>query len=106
MGLQKGMTNNPEGRPVGSKNEKTKQWEKLAEDFIGRHTERFNRALDNLPDEDFIKVYIMVLSYFRPKLAAEKIEINETNQIKAIKLVEVQQEALKSFFNPIKKRDD
>lgn len=77
MGLHKGMTNNPDGRPVGSKNEKTKQWEALAEDFIGKHTTRFNKVLDNLPDEDFVKAYIMVLGYFRPKLAAQQIQFKQ-----------------------------
>ncbi len=77
MGLHKKMTNNPNGRPVGSKNERTKQWEMLSQDFTGRHTERFNKILDNLPDEDFAKAYILILGYFKPKLAASKIEVGQ-----------------------------
>jgi len=50
MGLHKGQTNNPNGRPSGSKNEKTKQWEELHESIVGVHADRFNSILQQWAD--------------------------------------------------------
>lgn len=75
MGLNKGHTNNPDGRPLGSKNERTKQWEILGEAIISRHSERFNRVLNELDDFEFIKAYTSILAYFKPKLGASTFDI-------------------------------
>lgn len=91
----KGIINNPEGRPLGSRNEKSKQWDILAEAITGRHTERFNRVLDNLPDEDFLKAYILVIGYFRPKLAAQQVNVNNSLTM------EQHKELISSLFSEI-----
>lgn len=75
MGLHKGQTNNREGRPIGSKNEKTKQWEILSEAIVTRHSERFNKVLDQLDDLEFIKAYTSILAYFKPKLGFSTFDV-------------------------------
>jgi hypothetical protein len=72
----KGITNNPNGRPVGSKNERTKEWEALAESIIGRHAEGFNHTLSEFmkhPDPEMqlkgCQLYLQALEYFKPKQA-------------------------------------
>ena len=56
------------GRPVGSKNERTKQWEALGESIATTHTERFNAILDAANDDKFVYLYLQTLEYFKPKL--------------------------------------
>lgn len=74
MPLPKGRTNNPHGRPAGSKNERTQQWEALAESITGLHSERFNAILIGFMESDDIalqekgcRLYLEALEYFKPK---------------------------------------
>lgn len=79
----KGHTNNPHGRPAGSKNERTKQWEALGEAICGRHAERFNRLMDQLwdradqGDDDALEIamrnYLQTVEYFKPKQARQTV---------------------------------
>ena len=72
----KGEVRNPEGRAAGTKIRKTKQWEVLHEHISGVHTERFNRAMKQLPDKEFIDAYLRILEYFKPRLQrAENINM-------------------------------
>lgn len=65
-GSQNGVSNNPNGRGKGSKNERTKQWEELGKDIIGKHADRFNEILDNSDSQQFIQAYAGILKYFKP----------------------------------------
>ena len=67
MPQKKGQTGNPNGRPKGTKNKKTLQWEALSESITSEHTERFNRVLNAMEDDKFADTYIKVLEYFKPK---------------------------------------
>ena len=74
--MPKGHTNNPHGRPEGSKNERTKQWEALAESIINIHAGRFNEVLTELltsrdPEEreKGAELYLKTLEYFKPRQA-------------------------------------
>ena len=80
MGLPKGQTNNSSGRPVGSKNKRTEQWEQLGESITGQQAEKFNEFLDKLwgsrNDEDKMiasELYLKTLEYFKPKQARNTI---------------------------------
>lgn len=74
--MRKGQTNNPNGRPVGSKNLKVVQWEALHKDIAGMHAESFNMYLNNKfndpdPNEQYrgATLYLQILEYFAPKHA-------------------------------------
>jgi len=64
----KGSTGNPNGRPSGSKNKKTLEWEELGHALLTRHSERAEQVMGALPDDKFIDNYIKLLEYFKPKL--------------------------------------
>ena len=81
MVVNKGRTNNPNGRPKGSKNERTKQWEALGEAVVSKHAQRFNKVLEGLSDEQFIKAYTSILSYFKPRLSTLSNDQNSTTEI-------------------------
>ena len=57
------------GKVIGSKNERTKQWDILGEAIVTTHTERFNKILDESDDETFKDLFLQSLEYFKPKLA-------------------------------------
>jgi hypothetical protein len=67
MAQRKGQTGNPNGRPKGTKNKKTEQWEVLGASIMNEHTEKFNNEMSKLQGEKFMDMYIKVLEYFKPK---------------------------------------
>lgn len=66
---KKGHTNNPNGRPLGAVNKRTKEWEALGESIATVHAARFNTILNELDPEKFTDRFLQVLEYFQPKLA-------------------------------------
>lgn len=81
MAPKKGVSNNPGGRPRGSKNVRTLEWEQIKEAFITTHTARANRILATLDDEKFIDSYLKLLEYFKPKLARTEVTNNDNSTI-------------------------
>lgn len=73
---QKGVINNPNGRPAGSKNQRTIEWEEFGKDFvheaIPKVAEFINECMDS-HDEDLkfraASLALDVLEYFKPKQA-------------------------------------
>lgn len=62
-----------------------KNWSELESAMETAHTERFNKVLNELPDREFVRVYIKVLPFFRqplskqantPPLTLQQITIN------------------------------
>jgi len=84
-GPPKGVSNNPNGRPKGTLNERSKQWEELGKALLERHSERANQVLDNLDDDKFIDQFAKLLEYFKPKLA--RSEVKQENAPSVIRIV-------------------
>jgi len=80
-GPGKGNTNNPAGKPAGTKNTKTKQWEALGAKIVGEGAERFMSILDGLDDDAFTKNYLMILEYFKPKQQRTELKAEVKNQL-------------------------
>ena len=81
MGLPKGRTNNINGRPIGSKNVRTQEWEMIKDAFLTKHTERANRVLASLEDDKFLDAYLKLLEYFKPKLQRSEVTNSEATKI-------------------------
>lgn len=73
MGLPKGKTNNPKGRPVGSQNERTIMWNQLGDYVVTSGAQRAMTILGDMDDEDFLHYYLTMLEYFKPKQARQTI---------------------------------
>lgn len=64
------------------------QWSKLESDLKGKHMKRFNEALGSLPDREFVRVYLKLMEYVKPKLVRDKkIEGGENNNYININIV-------------------
>lgn len=78
--MPKGHTNNPNGRPTGSKNQRTKEWEALGEAILTKHTEKFNSILSKSKDDEFMNRFLAVIEYFKPKLARVESKSDVQNE--------------------------
>jgi hypothetical protein len=86
MAQKKGKTGNPNGRPTGSKNARTIQWEALGKSIESKHVGRFDKVLESMDDETFAKTFLQVLEFFKPKLQRSEVKNEDGNEI-TIKLV-------------------
>jgi len=77
---RKGETNNPNGRPEGSKNKKTIEWEAFGKAIIEHGSDRAKQIMDKSNDKDFMFYYLNLLEYFKPKQSRQEMtgEIKQT----------------------------
>jgi hypothetical protein len=67
--FKKGESGNPSGRPVGSVSEKIKMWESLGNYVVNQGAERAMHILHTMDDDEFLKYYLTMLEFFKPKQA-------------------------------------
>jgi hypothetical protein len=80
MGLPKGKTNNPGGRPKGSPNRATEKMRCLITDFLDENFEQVSRDMMELEPKDRVKFYIDLLSFGLPRLQNQQVDLNQTNE--------------------------
>jgi hypothetical protein len=69
MPFEKGVSGNPNGRPVGAVSDKVKMWNELGEWFVQEGAAKCMRIMNDMEDEEYIKHYTALLEYFKPKQA-------------------------------------
>jgi DNA-binding Lrp family transcriptional regulator len=69
MAFTKGISGNPNGRPVGAVSDKVKMWNELGEWFVQEGAAKCMRIMNDMEDEEYIKHYTALLEYFKPKQA-------------------------------------
>lgn len=74
MGLHKGVTNNPNGRPAGIPNKDTKKIRELINDFLDDNFDNIVEAFNQLQPREKVKFYIDLLQYGVPKLQATDLK--------------------------------
>jgi len=47
-------------------------WDTLLKDIDGKHARRLNNLLENLPDREFVRIYLKVLEFAKPKIVRQK----------------------------------
>ncbi|MFM9051816.1 MAG: hypothetical protein ACKOKF_05795, partial [Bacteroidota bacterium] len=55
-------------RPVGSKNQKTLDWESFGKELFEGGLPRLQRILQTCDDDDFVRIFIPLLEFFKLKL--------------------------------------
>jgi len=81
---QKGTTNNPAGRPVGSPNKVTKQVRESLQEALSGEIEKIGKLLESLEPKDRLEIIVKLLQYILPKLESETVnfERNWTTEMK------------------------
>lgn len=92
MGLQKGQTNNPNGRPKGSKSRRTEQWEKFSEWFMCDGMDRLQEEMSKLKGKEFIREVKDLMEFFQPKLQRTETDITTKGESVNKPIIEFSQE--------------
>lgn len=79
MGLQKGMTNNKNGRPAGTANKLTNDLRSKINAIIENQIDNIEIDLNALEPIQRLQIVEKLLSYCLPKLQAQTIEIDLNN---------------------------
>lgn len=68
MGLKKGQTNNPNGRPKGSKNKSTQQIRGMVTELFNEQFEQVQKDLEQLDAKSRLKFLTDLMPYVLPRL--------------------------------------
>ena len=74
MGLHKGQTNNPNGRPAGKQNKLTTQTKDWISQLIDRNKKQIEKDLKGMDAETRVKALFSLLTYIVPKQSTISIE--------------------------------
>lgn len=80
MKYKKGQSGNPAGKPKGTKNTKTIEWEDFGKELLNEGSAKAKRILSESTDDNFMKYYIQLIEYFAPKQSRiESTSKNDNN---------------------------
>jgi len=86
-GFEKGISGNPNGRPVGSKNKAGADLKQSIFDFLENRFDEVVQTWEKLSDKDKLTFYRDLLQYAIPKLQTTKADI--TSKGESIRPVEI-----------------
>ena len=66
MGLTKGKTNNPNGRPLGAKNKISEKTRSMMADFVNANIEDIQAEYDKLEPKEKLYFFEKILKYILP----------------------------------------
>jgi len=70
------------GRNPGDKNAKTMQWELMGEYLTDAGIQRYKELMDRAEGEDFIKYFMQLIEFFKPKLARKELTGKDGEELK------------------------
>jgi len=73
MPLKKGQTNNPNGRPKGSRNKVTASLRARINDFLNDNWQNLQKDFDKLEPKDRLQFYEKLLQYGLPRLQSTEL---------------------------------
>ncbi len=77
MGLPKGKTNNPDGRPAGSKNKCTAELRNLITEFLNDNFEQVKQDFQDMQPQDRLHFYTKLLQFALPRPTENTIKLDE-----------------------------
>jgi hypothetical protein len=72
------------GRPKGAINRKTKLWNELGDFITSEGAERAVQVLRELDDKEFLRYYVVLAEFFKPKQSRQMIEGNDVSPVQII----------------------
>jgi len=79
MGLRKGNTNNPNGRPKGKPNRSTEELRKVLHNFIDTNIEMLQADFDSLEPKDRLNYLEKLLAHVLPKPITSLEQLSESD---------------------------
>jgi hypothetical protein len=61
------------GRPKGTPNKKTEQWQAFSEYCLSGGVERFQKELNGLKGKQYVDAFLSILEFHKPKLARTEL---------------------------------
>lgn len=89
MGLRRGETNNPNGRPKGSQNKVSAELRERLTAFVENHWEQVEADFDALEPKERLQFFEKLLSYTLPKLQSVKHEADTDTAVPTITIFEL-----------------
>jgi hypothetical protein len=77
MGLRKGQTNNPAGKPVGHLNKLSKELRLQINDFLKDNFPKVVEEFEKLEGKDKVRLYVDLLPYSLPRLQSTELSIDQ-----------------------------
>lgn len=56
------------------KAKRSEEWLLLRDAILNKHTKKFNKILAGLEGKEFLKIYLEILKYFKPRLSNIEVE--------------------------------
>lgn len=75
--MPKGVTNNPNGRPKGSKNKASVKLKNFIADFFEDNLDRIQDDFDSLEPKERLTFLVKLMSYVIPRIAPETPEVEK-----------------------------
>ena len=61
-------------RPLGSKNIKSIQWERLGDYMTVSASKRMRKLMEEMDDKEFIDTYFKLVKYFKPQMLSSTVK--------------------------------
>lgn len=84
MGLRKGKTNNPNGRPPGVPNRITRELREILKTFVAEELEGLPERIRTLNEKDRVELLIKLLPYVLPKVESVSHSYGEPMDLEGI----------------------
>jgi hypothetical protein len=87
MGLRKGMTNNPAGKPAGRLNRMSKELRLQISDFLEENFPKVIAEFNKLEGKDKVRLYCDLLPYAVPRLQTTELKTPESDPGEAQRMI-------------------
>lgn len=89
--MEKGQTNNPNGRPKGTPNKATREMKEIVATIVENNIERLQKDIDSLTAKERLDVIVKLIAYIVPKPVSVKAEIEQTTELPTMTLDELRE---------------